>query len=90
MLPILETISKIGIVPVVKLDDAKDAEPLAEALCKGGLPCAEVTFRTAAAAEAIAIMTKTHPDMVVGAGTVLTTEQVDKAVEAKTKEIMTV
>jgi 2-dehydro-3-deoxyphosphogluconate aldolase/(4S)-4-hydroxy-2-oxoglutarate aldolase len=88
MLPILETISKIGIVPVVKLDDAKDAEPLAEALCKGGLPCAEVTFRTAAAAEAIAIMTKTHPDMVVGAGTVLTTEQVDKAVEAGAKFIV--
>ena len=88
MLPILETISKIGIVPVVKLDDAKDAEPLAEALCKGGLPCAEVTFRTGAAAEAISVMTKTHPDMVVGAGTVLTTEQVDKAVEAGAKFIV--
>ena len=53
MLPILETISKIGIVPVVKLDDAKDAAPLADALCKGGLPCAEVTFRTAAAEQAL-------------------------------------
>ena len=88
MLPILETISKIGIVPVVKLDDAKDAAPLADALCKGGLPCAEVTFRTAAAAEAISIMTKAHPDMVVGAGTVLTTEQVDQAVEAGAKFIV--
>ena len=88
MLPILETISKIGIVPVVKLDDAKDAAPLADALCKGGLPCAEVTFRTAAAAEAISIMTKAHPDMVVGAGTVLTTNQVDQAVEAGAKFIV--
>ena len=88
MLPILETISKIGIVPVVKLDDAKEAAPLADALCKGGLPCAEVTFRTAAAAEAISIMTKAHPDMVVGAGTVLTTEQVDQAVEAGAKFIV--
>jgi len=88
MLPILETISKIGIVPVVKLDDAKDAAPLADALCKGGIPCAEVTFRTGAAAEAIKIMTETHPDMVVGAGTVLTTEQVDKAVEAGAKFIV--
>ena len=88
MLPILETISKIGIVPVVKLEDAKDAAPLADALCKGGLPCAEVTFRTAAAAEAISIMTKAHPDMVVGAGTVLTTDQVDQAVEAGAKFIV--
>ena len=88
MLPILETISKIGIVPVVKLDDAKDAAPLADALCKVGLPCAEVTFRTAAAAEAISIMTKAHPDMVVGAGTVLTTDQVDQAVEAGAKFIV--
>ena len=88
MLHILETISKIGIVPVVKLDDAKDAAPLADALCKGGLPCAEVTFRTAAAAEAISIMTKAHPDMVVGAGTVLTTDQVDQAVEAGAKFIV--
>ena len=88
MLSILETISKIGIVPVVKLDDAKDAAPLADALCKGGLPCAEVTFRTAAAAEAISIMTKAHPDMVVGAGTVLTTDQVDQAMEAGAKFIV--
>ena len=68
---VLEQISKIGIVPVVKIDNAKDALPLAKALCAGGLPCAEVTFRTAAAAEAIEIMTKNFPDMCVGAGTVL-------------------
>ena len=50
---VIEEISKIGIVPVIALDDAKDAEPLAKALCEGGLPCAEVTFRTAAAEESI-------------------------------------
>ncbi len=88
MLPILETIKKIGIVPVVKIDDAKDAIALSDALCKGGLPCAEVTFRTGAAAESIAAMVKAHPDMVVGAGTVLTTEQVDRAVEAGAKFIV--
>ena len=60
---VLEKISKIGIVPVVVLDDAKDAKPLAEALVKGGLPCAEVTFRTAAAEESIRIMSKAFPDM---------------------------
>lgn len=79
---VLEQISKIGIVPVVVLDDARDAKPLAEALIKGGLPCAEVTFRTAAAEESIRIMTDSFPQMLVGAGTVLTTEQVDRAVNA--------
>ena len=86
---ILKEISKIGIVPVVKIDNAKDAVPLADALIKGGLPCAEVTFRTAAAEEAIALMTKEFPEMLVGAGTVLTTEQVDKAVGAGAKFIVT-
>ena len=79
---ILEEISKIGILPVVVLEDAKDAKPLTKALCAGGLPCAEVTFRTAAAKESIAIMRKEFPDMLVGAGTVLTVEQVDEALEA--------
>ena len=69
---VLEEISKIGILPVVVLEDAKDAKPLAHALCAGGLPCAEVTFRTAAAKESIAIMRKEFPEMLVGAGTVLT------------------
>lgn len=84
----MEQIKKIGIVPVVVLDEAKDALPLAKALCEGGLPCAEVTFRTAAAREAIALMTKEFPDMLVGAGTVLTTQQVDAAVEAGAKFIV--
>jgi 2-dehydro-3-deoxyphosphogluconate aldolase/(4S)-4-hydroxy-2-oxoglutarate aldolase len=75
-------IQKMGIVPVVKLDKAEDALPLAKALYDGGLPCAEITFRTAAAEEAIRIMRQAYPDMLIGAGTVLTTEQVDKAVNA--------
>ena len=78
----------IGIVPVVVLDDAKDASPLGRVLCEGGLPCAEVTFRTSAAAEAIETMTREYPDMLVGAGTVLTTEQVDRAISAGAKFIV--
>ena len=65
---VLEKIQKIGIVPVVVLNDAKDAEPLAKALCNGGLPCAEVTFRTDAAEESIRIMSEKYPEMLVGAG----------------------
>lgn len=79
---VLEKLSLMGIVPVVKIDDAKDAAPLAKALCDGGLPCAEVTFRTAAAKEAISIMSSEYPDMLIGAGTVLTTGQVDDAISA--------
>lgn len=85
---VLQQIQKIGIVPVVVLNDAKDAEPLAKALCAGGLPCAEVTFRTAAAAESIKIMTDKFPEMLVGAGTVLTTEQVDRALDSGAKFIV--
>lgn len=84
----LAKIQEIGIVPVVVLEDAKDVAPLAKALCDGGLPCAEVTFRTAAAEEAIRIMTKEFPQMLVGAGTVLTTEQVDRAAAAGAKFIV--
>lgn len=85
---VLEQISKIGIVPVVKIDREEDALPLAKALCAGGLPCAEVTFRTGAAAGAIRIMTENFPDMCVGAGTVLNAEQVDAAVAAGAKFIV--
>ena len=77
-----EQFYEYAVVPVVVLDDADDAAPLAEALIKGGLPCAEVTFRTEAAEESIRIMSEKYPDMLVGAGTVLTTEQVDRAVAA--------
>ena len=79
---ILEELSSYGVVPVVVINRVEDAEPLAKALCEGGLKCAEVTFRTAAAEEAIRVMTEAYPDMLVGAGTVLTIEQVDKAVNA--------
>ena len=85
---VLNKLHELGIVPVVVIDDAKDAVPLAEALIEGGLPCAEVTFRTAAAADAIKAIADNFPDMLVGAGTVLTTEQVDKAVAAGAKFIV--
>lgn len=81
-------IMEFGVVPVVVLNDAEDALPLADALVKGGLPCAEVTFRTRDAKESIRRMTEKYPDMLVGAGTVLTTEQIDQAVEAGAKFIV--
>ena len=83
-----EMIAELGVVPVVVLDDVKDAKPLAKALMEGGLPCAEVTFRTQAAEESIKIMASEYPEMFVGAGTVLTTEQVDRAVAAGAKFIV--
>lgn len=79
---------KTGIVPVVVLNDVKDALPLGECLMKGGLPCAEVTFRTAAAEESIRRMAKAYPDMIIGAGTVLTCEQADRAIDAGAKFIV--
>jgi len=88
MSEVLEKIREIGIVPVIVLEDAKDALPLAESLMKGGLPCAEVTFRTAAAEDSIRAISQAYPEMLVGAGTVLTTEQVDRAVAAGAKFIV--
>lgn len=88
MSTVAEKIAGFGVVPVVVLDDVKDAAPLAKALVEGGLPCAEVTFRTAAAEESIRVMTTEYPDMFVGAGTVLTIEQVDRAVAAGAKFIV--
>ena len=82
MTEMMKKIRKTGIVPVVVLERAEDALPLAECLVKGGLPCAEVTFRTAAAEESIRRMVKAFPELLVGAGTVLTTEQADRAVDA--------
>ena len=81
-------LKKIGIIPVVVLEDAKDARPLGEALLEGGLPAAEVTFRTDAAEESIAIIAKEFPEMLVGAGTVLTPDQADRAVKAGAKFIV--
>lgn len=80
-----EVISRFGdygIIPVVVLNESKNAAPLGQALIEGGLACAEVTFRTDAAEESIKIMAREFPEMLVGAGTVLTIEQVDKAVNA--------
>ena len=85
---ILKKIQSTGVIPVVKIDKVNAAVPLAKALCEGGLPCAEVTFRTAAAEESIRIMSEQFPEMLVGAGTVLTTEQVDRAVAAGAKFIV--
>ena len=84
----LKKIGETGIIPVVVLNRVADAEPLAESLIKGGLPCAEVTFRTDAAEESIRAIAKKFPDMFVGAGTVLTTEQADRAVDAGAKFIV--
>ena len=75
-------------IPVIKIENADDAVPLAKALIDGGLPAAEITFRTSCAAEAIRNITKAYPEMLVGAGTVLTTEQVDAAIEAGSKFIV--
>lgn len=83
-------ISSIGVVPVIKLNNPeRDAAPLAKALCEGGVPVAEVTFRAEGADKAIKIMREECPDMLVGAGTVLTTEQVDKAISAGAQFIVT-
>ena len=85
---VLEQIYRIGIVPGIALDRSEDAVPLAKALIDGGLPCAEVTFRTDAAEESIRLIAENFPEMLVGAGTVLTTEQVDRAVAAGAKFIV--
>lgn len=83
-----EKIEKIGVIPVIVIDEAKNAEPLAEALVAGGLPCAEITFRTQAAEESIRIMTQKYPEMIVGAGTVLNVEQVERAMNAGARFIV--
>ncbi len=82
MKELTEKFQKFGVVPVVVLEDTKDAAPLAKALVEGGLPCAEVTFRTEAAEASISLMAEQYPEMLIGAGTVLTKEQVDAAVKA--------
>ncbi|MDR0456772.1 MAG: bifunctional 4-hydroxy-2-oxoglutarate aldolase/2-dehydro-3-deoxy-phosphogluconate aldolase [Treponema sp.] len=79
---ILEKLGKTGIVPVIKIDDAEKAVPLAKALAAGGVPCAEITFRTAQGEEAIRRIAGEAPEVLVGAGTVLTVDQVDRAIGA--------
>ncbi len=79
MKDIYQRIYETGIIPVIKINDAKDAAPLAKALIDGGLPAAEITFRTPAAADAIKAIHDAFPEMLIGAGTVLTPEQADTA-----------
>ncbi len=87
---ITRQISEIGVVPVIKLNNPeRDAAPLAKALCEGGVGVAEVTFRAAGAATAIRLMKEACPDMIVGAGTVLTTAQIDEALAAGAQFIVT-
>lgn len=79
---VLHQIGHLGVVPILAIDCADDAVPLAQALMEGGLPCAEVTFRTAAAEEAMKRIAKSFPALLLGAGTVLTVDQVKAAVDA--------
>lgn len=85
---LIQKISETGIIPVVKIDNAKDAVPLANALRAGGINCAEITFRTDAAEEAIHLIHEAFPDMLIAAGTVLTPEQADKAINAGASAIV--
>ncbi|MBB1315453.1 MULTISPECIES: bifunctional 4-hydroxy-2-oxoglutarate aldolase/2-dehydro-3-deoxy-phosphogluconate aldolase [Aliivibrio] len=82
MKTIEQRLKEIKIVPVIAINSAEQALPLAKVLMENGLPCAEVTFRTEAAVESIRLMRETYPDMLIGAGTVLTAAQVDQAIEA--------
>ena len=85
---VLEELGKTGIVPVIAISDVEKAVPLAKALAAGGIPCAEVTFRTAQGEESIRRIAKEAPDVLVGAGTVLTCDQVDRAIGAGAKFIV--
>jgi 2-dehydro-3-deoxyphosphogluconate aldolase / (4S)-4-hydroxy-2-oxoglutarate aldolase len=84
----LTELRRLRIVPVIVIDDPHQAGPLARALLDGGLPCAEITFRTAGAAEALQRIAAEHPDVLVGAGTVLSAEQAARAREAGAKFIV--
>lgn len=85
---VLEKIGELGIIPVVKIEKAEDVLPLGNAFTDGGLPILEITYRTAAAEDSIKILTKKLPELLVGAGTVLTVEQVKRAVSAGAKFIV--
>lgn len=88
MHPVIERIGQMGLVPVIAIGRATDAEPLAEALEEGGLPVAEVTFRTEAGRESIARIARSRPSMLLGAGTVLTVDQVKAAADAGARYIV--
>jgi len=76
---LLDKIGKLGVIPVIAIDSADAALPLADALIEGGLPVAEITFRTQAAAEVISVLAQKRPELLLGAGTVLTPENVQRA-----------
>lgn len=82
MMTLEQRLQQIKIVPVIAINDAAHAVPLAKVLVENGLPCAEVTFRTDAAQESIRLMRDAYPELLIGAGTVLTTQQVDQAISA--------
>jgi len=84
----LETLSRIGLVPVITIDSPRNAVPLAEALLDGGIGCAEVTFRTPSAGEAIHGISSTCGELLVGAGTVLTVEQAEQATQAGARYVV--
>ena len=86
---IIEKISAMGVIPVVAIENASDAGGLGDALIEGGLPCAEITFRTAAAASAIRTLCNSHPGILVGAGTVLTKSDAETAVDAGASFVVT-
>lgn len=88
MKSIIDRMTEYGVIPVIKLDSPEDAMPLALSLKSGGLCCAEITFRTDAAAEAIELIAKAHPDFLLIAGTVLTQEQVKRAISAGAQAIV--
>ena len=86
---IIEKITAMGVIPVVAIENAADAARLGDALIEGGLPCAEITFRTAAAASAIRTLCNSHPGILVGAGTVLTKSDAETAVDAGASFVVT-
>jgi 2-dehydro-3-deoxyphosphogluconate aldolase/(4S)-4-hydroxy-2-oxoglutarate aldolase len=77
-----DKLASLKVIPVIAINKAEDAIPLGRALVDNGMPCAEITFRTECAAEAISIMRKEFPEMLIGAGTILTNAQVDEAIDA--------
>ena len=86
---LISSMANIGVIPVIKIDDASKAVPLARALKAGGIPAAEITFRTEAAADAIKAIADNFSDFLIAAGTVLTPEQADKAIDAGATLIVT-
>jgi len=85
---ILQKLHEFGIIPVVSIPTPEDSPKLGDALLEGGLPCAEITFRNPAAEDAIRMLVRSHPDILVGAGTVLSINQAEKAVDAGARFIV--